>query len=129
MGDCRRTGGKGRQRSAGGLQRLPQGHQLFGPIILGVKPSVEKGELDRLVKVYNKMELYARGVYKNNAAKQSEAMAVVDRIADALEANDIKGAQSGYSDFLKVTSLPELFKGPKGSNYHLLNPSASMATR
>merc|ERR1719330_1467439 len=103
--------------------------QLFGPIILGAKPSVEKGDLDRLTKVYNKMELYARGVYKNNAAKQSEAMATVDKLADALEAKNIAGAQSSYNEFLKVTSLPELFKGPKGSNYHLLTPTASMSTR
>merc|ERR1719437_248691 len=65
--------------------------QLFGPLILGVKDSVEKGDLDRVTKVYNKMELFARGVYKNNAAKQAEAMATVDKLADALEAKNVAG--------------------------------------
>merc|ERR1712217_264172 len=103
--------------------------QLFGPIILGVGDSVAKGDLERVTKVYNKMELFARGVYKNNAAKQAAAMETVDRLGDALEAKNVAGAQASYNDFLKVTSLKELFKGPKGSNYHLLSPSASMATR
>merc|ERR1711972_1165132 len=86
-----------------------------------------KGDLERVTKVYNKMELFARGVYKNNPTKQAQAMETVDRLADALEAKNVAGAQASYNDFLKVTSLKELFKGPKGSNYHLLSPSASMA--
>merc|ERR1712060_1022532 len=103
--------------------------QLFGPMILGVKDSVAKGDLERVTKVYNKFELYARGVYKNNAVKQAAAMEVVDKLADALDAKNVGGVQSSYAEFLKVTSLPELFKGGPGSNYQLVTPTASMATR
>merc|ERR1719220_1317782 len=44
--------------------------QLYGPVILGAKKDVDSGNLERLTKIYNKMEMYAGGVYKNNAAKQ-----------------------------------------------------------
>merc|ERR1719284_1253988 len=72
--------------------------QLYGPMILGIKDSVAKGDLGRVTKMYNKMELFARGVYKNNAAKQSEAVSVVDKLADALEAKNVAGVQSSYNE-------------------------------
>lgn len=103
--------------------------QLYGPQILGLKDAVNSGDFDTISKKFTKFDIFSRGVYKNDAAKQSGAVAIVDKIAEALDGKNAGEVKAQYEEFLKFTQLPELFKGPPGSNYHLITPTASMATR
>lgn len=103
--------------------------QFYGPQILKLKDSVDKGDLEAVARKLNKFDLFAKGAYKNQAAKQAQAVEVVDKLAEAIENKNKAGMKSAYSEFLTVTSLNELFKGPPGTRYHMLDPSASMASR
>merc|ERR1712150_186127 len=103
--------------------------QVNGPQILKLKDAVESGDLEAVTKKLVKFDIYAKGVYKNQPFKQAQAVAIVDKIAQAIEDKNTAGVKSAYAEFLKVTNLPELFKGPKGSRYHMIDPSASMASR
>merc|ERR1711972_109653 len=98
--------------------------QQQGPQILKLKDAAESGNFEAVTKKLVKFDMYARGVYKNNPPKQAEVTAVVDKLADAIEAKNAAGMKTAYGEFLKVTQLPELFKGPPGSRYHMLDPSS-----
>mmetsp|Transcript_95532 Transcript_95532/g.265417 ORF Transcript_95532/g.265417 Transcript_95532/m.265417 type:complete len:176 (+) Transcript_95532:62-589(+) len=103
--------------------------RLYGPEILKLKDAVESSDFDTMAQKLIKFDLFAQGVYKNQAAKQGQASAVVDKLADAIEAKNAGELKAQYAEFLKVTSLPELFKGPPGNRYHLVTRDSSMATR
>merc|ERR1712150_65204 len=81
--------------------------QVNGPQILKLKDAVESGDLEAVTKKLVKFDIYAKGVYKNQPFKQAQAVAIEDK--------NTAGVKSAYAEFLKVTNLPELFKGPKGS--------------
>uniref|UniRef100_A0A7S4RT83 Photosystem II Psb31 protein domain-containing protein n=1 Tax=Alexandrium monilatum TaxID=311494 RepID=A0A7S4RT83_9DINO len=106
-----------------------QALQVLGPEIVGLKDAVNSGDLAAVSAKLAKFDLYTSGVLKNKAAQKAQASAIVDKLADAVETKNVAGVKGAYAEFLKATSLEEIFSLPKGRNYHLVTPTSSMATR
>uniref|UniRef100_A0A7S4RTQ0 Photosystem II Psb31 protein domain-containing protein n=1 Tax=Alexandrium monilatum TaxID=311494 RepID=A0A7S4RTQ0_9DINO len=106
-----------------------QALQVLGPEIVGLKDAVNSGDLAAVSAKLAKFDLYTSGVLKNKAAQKAQASAIVDKLSDAVESKNVAGVKSAYAEFMKATSLEEIFSLPKGRNYHLVTVGASMATR
>mmetsp|Transcript_67376 Transcript_67376/g.213209 ORF Transcript_67376/g.213209 Transcript_67376/m.213209 type:complete len:171 (+) Transcript_67376:100-612(+) len=106
-----------------------QALQVLGPEIVGLKDAVSNGNLDAVSAKLVKFDLYTSGVLKNKAAQQAKASAIVDKLSDAVQNKNVAGVKAAYAEFMKATSLEEIFSLPKGRSYHIVTPTASMATR
>uniref|UniRef100_A0A7S4RVL5 Photosystem II Psb31 protein domain-containing protein n=1 Tax=Alexandrium monilatum TaxID=311494 RepID=A0A7S4RVL5_9DINO len=106
-----------------------QALQVLGPEIVGLKDAVNSGDLADVSAKLVKFDLYTSGVLKNKAAQQAKASAIVDKLSDAVQNKNVAGVKAAYAEFMKATSLEEIFSLPKGRSYHIVTPTASMATR
>eukprot|EP00411_Alexandrium_monilatum_P028107 CAMPEP_0175372868 /NCGR_PEP_ID=MMETSP0095-20121207/22446_1 /TAXON_ID=311494 /ORGANISM="Alexandrium monilatum, Strain CCMP3105" /LENGTH=183 /DNA_ID=CAMNT_0016671063 /DNA_START=50 /DNA_END=599 /DNA_ORIENTATION=+ len=105
-----------------------QAMQNLGPQIMGLKDAVAGGDIDTVAGKLAKFDLYSSGVFKNNAIKREKSSAATDKLAEAVEKKDVSGMKAAYAEFLKVTSMEEIFSLPPGRSYHLVTPTTSMAT-
>eukprot|EP00414_Alexandrium_minutum_P006093 CAMPEP_0113843148 /NCGR_PEP_ID=MMETSP0328-20130328/13093_1 /TAXON_ID=39455 /ORGANISM="Alexandrium minutum" /LENGTH=176 /DNA_ID=CAMNT_0000812079 /DNA_START=10 /DNA_END=540 /DNA_ORIENTATION=+ /assembly_acc=CAM_ASM_000350 len=97
--------------------------QQLGPELLQLKDAVNGGDIDQVAAKLNTFDVYASGVLKNKAIAKERASAAVDKLSDAVSNKDAAGMKSAYGEFLKVTSLEEIFSLPKGRKYHTLSVS------
>lgn len=103
--------------------------QMYGPPIYALRDKVEKGDIDAVAAKLNKFDLFARGVYKNQAANQAKAVDAVDKMADAIEAKNKAGLKQAYNEFMTFTGLDEIFAVKRQTRYHIIDPASSMTVR